>query len=437
MVALALVSELRPSSSPGLGAMQIALLLFGLLTLLVAWLGARFPSAYRATAVVVLNTILFLAVLELGAGMGSSLGRRAPITPTVVYYADKPWGPRFLREQKASLDTDFYRPFALWQRGPTTGQHVNVGADGLRLTPGANCVPNAYRVFMMGGSTLWGMGSPDSATIPARLQALLATRTTRPICVVNLGEKGYTSMQEIVFLITRLRSDEVPDLMLFYDGVNDVRVAADEGAAGLHFGVRDLADKLEGVPRPLAVRARKSRFLSLVLPSMERPADSLTIQGYRRLGIGVDSLADQVVARYLESHRVVRALAREYGFDYVFFWQPVIWRTKKPLTIGEQRVHRNAVQGLPELFNEVYPRVHEIAPREDHLHDISDVFDGQTAFIYVDWNHVVPEGNTLVAERMLAVLDERAGGRWTPPPGKTPPSASPPASVRAAAPSGR
>ena len=86
----------------------------------------------------------------------------------------------------------------------------------------------------------------------------------------------------------------------------------------------------------------------------------------------------------------------------------------------------------------MYPRVHEIAPCEDHLNDIADVFDGQTAFLYVDWNHVVPEGNTLVAERMLAVLDERAGGRWTPPPSKTPPPpASRPASVRAAAPSGR
>ena len=79
-----------------------------------------------------------------------------------------------------------------------------------------------------------------------------------------------------------------------------------------------------------------------------------------------------------------------------------------------------------------------LAPREDHRYDISDVFDGQTAFLYVDWNHVVPEGNTLVAERILAVLDERAGGALDASPSKTPPPpASRPASERAAAPSGR
>ena len=412
LVVLALMPEIRHTGSPGLGAIQVALLALGVLALLIAWLGRRLPSAYRATAVIVLNTVVFLGALELGAALvGGRMRQRSTLHPE-GYYGRTPWGARFLREQSTSMAKDVYRPFALWKRAPTSGQSVNVDAEGVRLTPGATCVPGAYRVLMLGGSTMWGIGSPDSATIPARFQAKLAARTTRPVCVVNLGEKGYTSLQELVFLVTRLRSDAVPDLMVFYDGVNDVRVAADQSDAGLHFGLRQVADKLEEVPPPLALRVRRSSFMSLVLPPLVPSADSLVVEDYRARGVSADSLADRVVARYLDTHRAIRGLSREYGFDYAFFWQPVIWRTKKPFTAEEQVVVRNAVQGLPELYHAVYSRIHEIAPREDGLYDISDVFDGQTAFIYNDFNHVVPEGNEMVVTRMLADLDRGAGARW-------------------------
>lgn len=417
LTALALAPELFHAGAPGLGAIQIGLLALGIAGLLLAWLGTRFPDAYRAAAVVILNTILFLAALELAGGIVTSMWRQErPSLYRQRYYRDKPWTAGFVREQAASIDKDYYRPFALWRRGQTSGSWVNVNAEGIRRTPGAECVPGAYRVIALGGSTMWGVGSPDSATIPARLQRALAARSARPVCVTNLGEKGYTSIQELVLLITRLRSNEVPDLVLFYDGVNDVRTAADHGAAGLHFGVRSIADRLEGVPPRFDQRARASRFLSLVLRSTEPPPDSLAVSTYRQRGMSADSLAEQVVARYLENQRMVRGLSREYGFDYAFFWQPVIWRTKKPLTDEERITFRNAVRGLPELFDAVYARVPGIASREAHVYDISDVFDGQAAFLYVDWNHVVPEGNALVADRMMAVLDERAGGRWSPPP---------------------
>lgn len=410
LVAIAVLPELRHSGAPGFGAMQAALAALGICLGLIAWLGQRIVPAYRAAALVLLNTLLFLVVLELAGGALSSMRRSAPPAPTPAYYANKPWGPRFVREQRIS-EKDEYRQFALWKRARATGTFVNVDGEGIRMTPGARCVSGAYRVFMAGGSTMWGVGSPDSGTIPAQLQAALAARTTRPVCVVNLGEKGYTSMQELVFLV-RLRSDEVPDLLISYDGVNDVLVASDEGAAALHFNVRGLADKMEGVPPPLAARLRKSRFLSLLLPPLGQPTDSSMVSGYRRLGLGADSLADRVVARYLDRNRMMRALAREYGFDYAFFWQPVQLRTKKTFIAEERLARRRAPQGLAELFDAVYSRVQVIAPREDHLYDISNVFDGESRFIYVDLLHVVPEGNAMIVARMLTVLDERGGERW-------------------------
>ena len=72
----------------------------------------------------------------------------------------------------------------------------------------------------------------------------------------------------------------------------------------------------------------------------------------------------------------------------------------------------------------MYSRIHEIAPRENHFYDISDVFDGQAAFIYNDYNHVVPEGNDMIVARMLAELDRGAGSRWIGAGARTPRSGS-------------
>ncbi len=54
-----------------------------------------------------------------------------------------------------------YRPYTTWRHGPFESEHLNIDDNFLRVTPGADCSPDAYRVFVFGGSTMWGVGSPD------------------------------------------------------------------------------------------------------------------------------------------------------------------------------------------------------------------------------------------------------------------------------------
>lgn len=415
MIILALAPELARTGVSGFGAAQTALLVVGTVVLLVGAIGARVVNAYRATAVILLNFVVLAGMLELAAGLLLSRTHRQQTKPHRSYYDDKPWGARFALEERASIEKSYYRPFALWMRGRATGQTVNVNADGVRLTLGANCVPDAYRVFVLGGSTTWGAGSPDWGTYSSYLQGALARRTPQPVCVLNLGELGYTSTQELVFLATELGSGHIPNLVIFYDGVNDVRTAADYGRPGLHYLLKETASKLEGDKPPLLVRAHQSRLVRLLLPERVSNADSSWIAGYRQRGVHVDSLADQVVATYLQNHRMVGALARDYGFAYAFFWQPVIWYGEKPLTPEEQRAQRwYAVHGVPELYRAVYDRIRDAAARESNLYDIADVFEGHPESVYLDWNHVTPEGNAIIAGRMVAVLDQRANGIFVP-----------------------
>src|SRR5262245_38830380 len=109
------------------------------------------------------------------------------------------------------------------------------------------CAAGSYKVFVFGGSTIWGTGSPwrtgspDWGTIPAYLQAGLAKRETRPVCVVNFGESAYVSSQSVIMLLTRLHAGDVPDLTLFYDGPNDVYAAFQSGRPTVHENVGSIA----------------------------------------------------------------------------------------------------------------------------------------------------------------------------------------------------
>jgi hypothetical protein len=127
-----------------------------------------------------------------------------------------------------------------------------------------------------------------------------------------------------------------------------------------------------------------------------------------------DTLAASVARVYFANCRIVRALGREYGFRSVFFWQPVIWVGKKPLTPDEV-VFRSATApdmvALAGLFRATYPRVEQDASREG-VHSLTDVFDNQRSPIWIDVMHVVPLGNRLVAQRMLRELEgEGVAGR--------------------------
>ena len=107
-----------------------------------------------------------------------------------------------------------YRPYVLWRRHAFSGKTINVDADGVRLTPGAVCGPSSFKVFVLGGSTVWGTGAADWNTLPAHLQTELQRVSARPVCVVNFGESAWVSTQSVLQLLLQLQAGNVPDLVI-------------------------------------------------------------------------------------------------------------------------------------------------------------------------------------------------------------------------------
>jgi len=101
-------------------------------------------------------------------------------------------------------------------------------------------------------------------------------------------------------------------------------------------------------------------------------------------------------------------LARGYGFQALFFWQPVI-TTKKFKTPDEQR-WANDYTNDPERRRLLYDaivgerrRLTELLDAGDAI-DLSPLFDDWKDPVYIDLYHLSEAGNAAVAAAMLPIV---------------------------------
>jgi lysophospholipase L1-like esterase len=401
----------------GFGATQALALLFGVALLVIGWAGSRLPALYRGAALMLLNIGVLLILLELGAavvlgiiGADASPGDAQDAGARSSYYNTKEWSDAYWREFEQARQNVQYHPYELWRMGPFAGDLIRVGPDGLRDTPGSECVSGAFSVAVFGGSTVWGLGVPDWGTLPSYLQKAVRQVLQRPVCVRNFGQLGFNSTQDLLALLGELRSGRVPDLVVFLSGVNDVIPAFQLGEAGIHTDAEDVEAALEGLRRRRAEQSRGVgwvqglnlyRLASKLKGSTPRD-DALTRFRYTS-GHVSDTLAQSIVRFWLANNRIVGALADDYGFAYGFFWQPNVLVGAKPLTREEERF--KAKEKIRPLVELVHGQLSAVGPpKHRFLHNLVDVFKGDTALRFIDWHHLTPEGNQRLAEVMALQL---------------------------------
>jgi lysophospholipase L1-like esterase len=416
-ITLSLLADTRNfGESERVGIGQILLLLFGFLIMLSGFLGKSFLNFYRGMAIILLNTILFLGILELSAIAVARLN----IIPTysdialskyleLPYYRDRDWSEAYWLEAR-QVENYQYQPFVLWRHRPFEGTHVNVNQDGIRVTPGAECIPGAFTVYVFGGSSMWGWGSPDWGTIPAYLQAGLEEIIKRPVCVVNMGEVAYVSTQSLLSLILQLQKGNIPDVVLFLGGFNDVHVAFESGEPDTHHMLFDIPIAFEEPENHLLywLRATKSFWLAKALTQSAGVYDVLLKQYQDSFAIhhqDTDELAYAVLDNFLDNYNIIQRLADEFGFQSFFFWEPHLAVDQKELTSHELDIRSEFDAPLAYLVGQAYGYLTEMTLEYENLFYIADVYYDRDDQIWIDSSgHVTPEGNKLIAEEILNIV---------------------------------
>ncbi|MFT4739255.1 MAG: hypothetical protein ACI83B_000285 [Sediminicola sp.] len=287
-----------------------------------------------------------------------------------------------------------YEAFTGWRNKPYKGTYTHVNEDGLRYYPKASfsdSISNSLRLF--GGSTMWGEGSPDSLTIAALIQEEFPNAR-----VFNHGQLAYNSRQNLEALISLINTDEEIGDVVFYDGVNDASFLCPSDVSVPGHRLSPIFNKkIYGGNKVFALEFFHKIFLDktiLLIQKITKP-DTDVLYDCDSNPEKVQAIADFMISNWKLAHEIVTAR----GGDFIAVLQPIAFvgsPNTSHLKLG-QEMDKN-VQLVYEAFAK---RIREEDLKWVYL--MTDAFDGEE-FIYIDFCHVSPNGNIIIADRIEELI---------------------------------
>jgi hypothetical protein len=376
--------------------------------------------------------IIFLLIFDAAAWLGLRLvgHRETPLANPNLIYPGASWAPQMLAETDAL--TLAWHPYSYWRAVPSRGRYVTVGTDGLRRTwsGGAPRVTRVNarvrRVFMFGGSTMFGIDARDDYTIPSLFAKDLDRADIGNVQVTNYGQVGYVSTQEVISFLLALRADQVPDVVAFYDGFQDAVTGYRSGTTGIPMGEGQRAHEFNLLNHLLPSRRRalyRSAAETLLTESslgvalrtlLRRDADSVDRRAEASSQVANPParrtdmrLARAVVDDYLKNIRLAAATGASLRIPILVYWQPSL-AMKDPRSAFETTLVRESAKERPgeeQFVSEVDRMLHAlvILPgyRGPRITDLSTILNGQPS-CFADDVHIVEACNAVIASRIAA-----------------------------------
>ncbi len=274
------------------------------------------------------------------------------------------------------------------------------------------------RVIVLGGSTVFE-GEP---ALPELLERELQKRGVARAACFNFGVVSSVSGMEVarlLFEVTELQ----PDVVVFYDGGNDVLLPAvydPRPGYPFNFVVYESNPLLRRDPASFpsfALFAYGSQLLRTVAPGFfeKRFVDLDGLRG--RVGYGSDEWKARIAATYVKNLVRAHHVTRAWGGDFVAFFQPVVFY-KPDLGPAETAIRRQN-EAMAPLALDLRARVQaDLGPAREKdgvaIFDLSGIYDGVKSDIFVDVVHTTAQGKEIVARGIADELARRPSLR--PPP---------------------
>lgn len=199
------------STGKGFSHNQAIFAVSGVSLVVLAALGRRAPSAYRAFGLILLNLLALLLFIEM-----ASIALIKVVSPRYL-----PEEGRLIlahhREINGPAEPEgMFAPYVMWRGNPEAfGDSCSVDRNGYRNVPGDPEERADFVIFLMGGSAMWGSRVSDRETIGAHLQGPLNSNSDRRVRVRLLAQQAFVSTQNLVELMLQLQMGNIPDLVVF------------------------------------------------------------------------------------------------------------------------------------------------------------------------------------------------------------------------------
>jgi hypothetical protein len=286
---------------------------------------------------------------------------------------------------------------------------------------------DAYRVVVLGGSTVMGEGAPrPSQNIVSMLRRGIQARGLsgpdgRRVELINAGVDSYNSSQEYLYLVSDLLRF-TPDLVVAYDGWNDSVYDFEKNLSPFRTSIH------EGTERHIENSYSITGSVFLVLQNLKNLFTSsqskigmieLPWRVVEKLRPKADSSYSSTPfdARSLEFYNVNRRAFLALGDDQLsvaLFLQPIAGVDDRTMSNEEK-----ASWWYPSLDEQLKSRIpfykgarHILADlksrdqgnRHSCIADLSRSLEGVADPVYADTGHLLPKGNEVVASHILDEL---------------------------------
>lgn len=220
------------------------------------------------------------------------------------------------------------------------------------------------RILAAGGSTTFDISAPDNAsTWPSLLEARLGPRVE----VWNAGFPGWTSQENLIALAIR-DLDLAPDLVILYQGINDLQPASHEPFDPQYeTGHAELTHRALGLELQSPSWPARSLFLETLRDAVRGPSDPWSALAEPSTGTPRrERIGPAGLAAFERNVRSFVALARSRGARVLLVTQPIRIRA----------THREAdLAYLADWYPELVP---EAAPGQlERLNDVVRKLSGE------------------------------------------------------------
>lgn len=314
-------------------------------------------------------------------------------------YAKTDWFDYYSIEVRKIFSKFCWQPFYYWVIGYFKGKYINIDRYGRRLTwsndISEQSTSKPIRICLFGGSTMWGWGARDDYTIPSLVSKIVSEKCSTKVEVYNYGQLGFVSTQETIFLMQMLKNEAKPDIIIFYDGLNDCYSSFQSNLAGVSYSELERKSAFEESPLRILIRKiLRNSYLYKFYLVRTRKLEAKSLQAPS----SIEWLAQETVNVYLNNVRVISALSNEYSFKYACYWQPVLFN-KKLLSTREKKLFEKS-----KFWKELYDAVGYKIKQQNNLeiNDISGILSDIPEEIYIDPWHISENGNQIIAQRIAS-----------------------------------
>jgi len=300
---------------------------------------------------------------------------------------------------------------AIYFRDPITGlrtfepdQHssvVDINNHGFRGSEISKEKPeDVYRIFMVGGSTVYGLYSSDETAIPGYLQTSFnQVESTRKIEVINTGIPGYTSSDELQLIKTKLIEYD-PDLLIVYDGHNDLMLQAGYTHTIHHeikynFFEYYYKKYFSFYRTPYVFDEINKNINKEIFPQQANPAQYMWESNY---------IPGKKSSIWKNNILQICELGNENDIDVVYILQPFLItgnKTKSDFEMKMFQITKNPKLGYLEEFEHFLVEFDQLDSSCANTYNLGNIFDNMTETVYFDRSHIGYKNNKIVADKIF------------------------------------